>query len=82
MSILRTTYLEQLPDRDRWGNIDYADKPITVHIATSGWDAIHLMLEDESEQNAIEVNLTIEDALQLLAGLAEAIEGAQKGKKQ
>jgi hypothetical protein len=49
MSILRTSYLEHLPDRDRWGEIDYADKTIAVHIATSGWDAIHIMLEEDEE---------------------------------
>lgn len=79
MSILRSTYLEELPDRDRWGHIDKPDNIIAVHIATTGWDHIHLMLEQNEGENELEVNLTIEEALQLLAGLAEAIRGAQRG---
>ena len=79
MSVLRSSYLEELPERDRWGNIDNPDNIMMVHIATTGWEHIHLMLEQNEGENELEVNLTIEAALQLLAGLAEAIRGAQKG---
>lgn len=82
MSILRSTYLEELPDLDRWGNIDDANKMIALHVATSGWDVIHLQLEENEGENAIEVNLTIEDALKLHAGLVEAIIGAVKGVRK
>ena len=82
MSVLRSTYYEELPDRDRWGNIDKLDKILTIHIATTGWDHVHIQLEENEGENAIEVNLTIEDALTILAGLAEAIRGAQKAPKK
>ncbi len=81
MSILSSTYLEELPDRDRWGDITN-DDTIAVHVAVSGHDIIYLMLEENLDGNSIEVNMTIEDALQLLAGLAQAIEGAQKGRRK
>lgn len=79
MSVLRSTYLQEMPDRDRWGNIDNPDNIIAVHIATTGWEHVHIMLEQNEGENEIEVNLTIEAALEILAGLAEAIRGAQKG---
>ncbi|CAB4142458.1 hypothetical protein UFOVP433_12 [uncultured Caudovirales phage] len=82
MSVLRSTYLEVLPDRDRWGHIDKPDNTLAVHIATTGWEHIHISLEENDGENFIEVNLTIEDALQLLAGLAEAIRGAMPGAKR
>lgn len=81
MSILRSTYLEELPDRDRWGTIE-DQRDIALHVAVSGWDVIHLQLEENDGTNAIEVNLTVEDALKVHAGLTEAIIGAMKGRKK
>lgn len=80
MSVLRSTYLEEFPDRDRWGNIDHASRTISVHVATTGWDHIHIQLEEvDSQSYAIEVNLTIVEALQVAASIVEAIQGAIKG---
>ena len=80
MSILSSTYLEDLPDRDRWGNIETEDT-ISVHVAVSGYDIIHLMLEEGQGRNSIEVNMTIDDALELHAQMAKAIGQAMRRRR-
>ncbi len=80
MSILSSTYLEDLPDRDRWGNITN-DDTIAVHVAVSGYDIIHLMLEEGQGRNSIEVNMSIDDALELHAQMAKAIGQAMRRRR-
>ena len=80
MSILSSTYLEDLPDRDRWGNIETEDT-ISVHVAVSGYDIIHLMLEEGEGRNSIEVNMTIDDALERHAQMAKAIGQAMRRRR-
>ncbi len=77
MSILSSTYLEILPDLDRWGHEENPDNTIEVHIATTGWHNVHLALQ--SDKQDLEINMTIESALQIVAGLSAAIVGAMKG---
>jgi hypothetical protein len=80
MSILRSTYLELLPERDRWGDIDKPDNTIAIHIAATGWHHIHISLEENEGENSLEVNMTIEDAHEIIAGLVAAISDAMKGR--
>lgn len=76
MSILRSTYLETLPEYDRWGDEEPTCKTIDVHIATTGWHNVHLALQQGEVD--IEVNMTVHDAIEILAGLSAAIVGALK----
>ena len=78
MSVLQSTYYEDVPDLDRYGNVDYADVVITVHIAATFYEHIHICLMRQNEE--VEVNLTIENAEAILAGLNKAIESAKKGR--
>ena len=77
MSLLRSTYLETLPDRDRLGRPDVYDNIVEVHVAATGWDHVHIALQ--SGNDGVEVNLTIENALQIVAGLSAAVALAMKG---
>lgn len=81
MSVLSSVYYEELPNRDRWGTIQN-DDTVAVHVAVSGWDVVHLALEvGHSEHfDAVEVNLSIEDALELHAKMAKAIGEAMRGR--
>jgi hypothetical protein len=76
MSILRSTYLETLPEYDRWGDEEPTCNTIDVHIATTGWHNVHLALQQGEVD--IEVNMTVHDAIEILAGLSAAIVGALK----
>ena len=81
MSVLRSTYLEEFPDRDRWGHAIHETRTVSVHVATTGWDHIHIQLEEvnDDQSHAVEVNMTIVEALQVAAAIVEAIQGAMKG---
>ena len=76
MSVLSSTYLEDIPDRDRYGIPD-TDHPVALHIACSFVEHIHISLEQR--EHFLEVTLTIKEARQALAGLEKAIEDAEKG---
>ena len=74
MSVLRSTYYsETLPDLDRYGTIISLDY-MEVHVARSYYEHVHISIGDE------EINLTIEDAEAILAGLQAAIASAIKGR--
>jgi hypothetical protein len=75
MSLLRSTYLETLPEYDRWGDEEPTCNSIEVHIATTGWHNVHLALQQG--ELGIEVNMTIHDAIEILRGLSAAIVQAQ-----
>ena len=79
MSVLRSTYYEELANLDRYGENKEGMPPMQVHIAASFWEHVHMSLES-CEQEMVEVNMTIEDAEAILAGLAKAIQWAKKGK--
>lgn len=79
MSVLRSTYFEELPNLDRYGKNEEGQPPMQVHIAASFWEHVHMSLES-CEQEIVEVNMTIEDAKAVLAGLSKAIESAEKGR--
>lgn len=80
MSILNSIYLDQLPDRDRWGRIEN-DDTIAVHVAVSGYHIVHLSLEEGDGRNIIEVNMTAADALELQMTLSKAISEALRGEE-
>jgi hypothetical protein len=75
MSLLRSTYLETLPDRDRLGRPDVYDNTVEVHVAATGWDHVHIALQSGNDE--VEVNLTIHDAIEILRALSAAIVKAQ-----
>jgi hypothetical protein len=77
MSLLSTTYLEDLPNLDRYGSLD-DDAPIQVHVANCYYEIIHIGFDNPD--NSFEVNMTIENAEAILAGLAKAIQWAKKGR--
>jgi hypothetical protein len=77
MSLLRSTYLEILPDRDRLGRPDVYDNTVEVHVAATGWHHVHIALQSGNDE--VEVNLTIENALQIVAALSAAVALAMKG---
>lgn len=77
MSVLFSTYLEAIPDRNRYGIID-TEHPIEVHIASAFYENIHISLEQIIEtSHFVEVNLTIEEAEAILHALQLAIAGAK-----
>ncbi len=81
MSILRSTYYEYHPDRDRWGSIpEDDDEPVALHIAATGWDHIHLAIEREDA--GLEINITIDDAFSVIVAILEAIQDASRGIKK
>jgi hypothetical protein len=71
MSILRSTYLETLPEYNRWGDEEPSCESIDVHIATTGWHNVHLALQQGEVD--IEVNMTVHNAIEILRGLSAAI---------
>jgi hypothetical protein len=79
MSVLQSTYYKELDNLDRYGKNEEGQPPMQVHIATSFWEHVHMSLES-SEQEMVEINMTIEDAKGVLAGLSKAIESAEKGR--
>ena len=79
MSVLQSTYIKELQDLDRYGKNPEGKPPIQVHVAASCWEHVHMSLES-CEQEMVEINMTIEDAKAVLAGLSEAIESAEKGR--
>lgn len=74
MSVLQSTFYEELPDLDRYGELEGTHTTITVHVAASFWEHVHISIGDE------EVNLTIENAEEILKGLQAAINSAIKGR--
>jgi hypothetical protein len=81
MSILRSTYYEYHPDRDRWGSIpENDDQPMSLHIAATGWDHIHLAIERNDDGD--EINITIDEAFSVIIALFEAIQDASRGIKK
>lgn len=78
MSVLSSTLMGEIPDRDRYG-VEDGEHPITLHIARAFIELVHISLEQGD--NYLEVNLTVEEARRVLGGLAEAIEGATRGYK-
>ena len=78
MSVLRSTYYEDVPELDRYGKPDpLVDFQQTVHIAIALNGYVHIHLEDIN--SGCEINVSIEDAEQILQGLQKAIDGAKKG---
>ena len=78
MSVLQSTYYENVPDLDRHGSLDYSDVQLIVHVAATSYEHVHICLERLDQE--VEVNLTIENAEAILAGLSKAIESAKKGR--
>lgn len=78
MSVLQSTYYENLPDLDRYGSLDYSDVQVTVHVAATNYEHVHICIERLDRE--VEVNLTIENAEEILVGLSKAIESAKKGR--
>ena len=79
MSVLQSTYYEELPNLDRYGDNEEGQPPMQVHIAASYYEHVHVSLES-SEQEMVEINMTIEDAEAVLNGLSKAIKSAKKGR--
>jgi hypothetical protein len=79
MSVLQSTYYEELPNLDRYGDNEEGQPPMQVHIAASYYEHVHVSLES-SEQEMVEINMTIEDAEAVLNGLSKAIASAKKGR--
>ena len=82
MSVLSSTYFGEVPDRDRYGMIT-GDQTIEIHVARSFIEHVHIGLRttDQDDPNSLtyaEVNLTIEEAEKVLAGLVEAIASASR----
>lgn len=74
MSVLQSTYYrDNLPDLDRYGTITSLDY-MEVHVAASYYEHVHISIGDE------ELNLSIEDAKDILVGLKAAIDSAIKGR--
>ena len=78
MSVLQSTFYEDVPDLDRYGSLDYSDVQVTVHVAATFYEHVHICLGRLDQE--VEVNLTIENAEAILAGLSKAIESAKKGR--
>jgi hypothetical protein len=81
MSVLSSTYLEAIPDRNRYGVID-TEHPIEVHIASAFFENVHISLEQTIKTSFfVEVNLTIEEAEAIAHALQLAIAGAKRGRE-
>ncbi len=78
MSVLSSTYYEDLPDLDRYGKQD-DDRVLTLHVAACYFEHIHISLDTWSAYN--EANITIETAEALVEGLQAAIASARKGRE-
>lgn len=76
MSVLSSAYYEELPDRDRYGNLEQPAKTVEVHVAVIPNKHVHISIGDA------EVNLTIKDAEDILAGLKAAIGYARKRRNR
>ena len=79
MSVLGSTYHEEIEDRDRYGEHE-SDYRVTLHVGTSFFEHIHLSIDTHDAYN--EVTLTVEEALKVHAGLTEAIIQAMKGREK
>lgn len=79
MSVLSSTYYEDLPDLDRYGNHEN-DQTVNVHVANTFWEHIHIAIEDY-EHNYVEANMTIENAKLIIEALQQAIVSAELGRK-
>lgn len=76
MTILNSTYYDEIPDRDRYGDPN-EDSVICLHVATSIVpNIIHLSLEQGSQY--IELNLTPHHTTDIIIGLLEALIAAGK----
>ena len=85
MSVLQSTYYEELLELDRYGNPEEPARMAIVHVAATFYEHVHISLEtiDDTDLNSIvyaEINLTIENAEAILAGLKAAIGSARKGR--
>ena len=83
MSVLKSTYHEELLELDRYGNPEEPARKAIVHVAASFFEHVHISLEtiDDTDPNSIvyaEINLTIENAEAILAGLEKAIAAARE----
>ena len=78
MSVLASTYYEDIPDLDRYGKPD-EDRTITVHVAACFYEHIHISLDTWAAY--AEANVTIETAEALVEGLQAAIASARKGRE-
>ena len=74
MSVLQSTYYEELPDLDRYGELEATATTIKIHVAATFIEHVHISVGDA------EVNLTIENAEAILIGLQIAIRSAIKGR--
>ncbi len=74
MSVLQSTYYENLPDLDRYGNLEQSATTVTVHVAATSWKNVHIAIGNA------EVNLTIKNAEAIYAALSVAIGSAIKGR--
>ena len=77
MSVISSTYYEALPNLDRYGNLD-DEEQIHVHVGSTFYEHVHLSIE--SYDQITEVNMSIENAMAIVAGLTEAIESGKKGR--
>ena len=78
MSVLSSTYHEELEDLNRYGKLE-SDYRVTLHVAASFFEHIHLSINTHDAYN--EINMTIETAEAVVAGLLEAIASARKGRE-
>lgn len=78
MSVLASTYYEEVPELDRYGNPDQ-DHIMTIHVAACFYEHIHISLDTWAAYN--EANLTIETAEAIVVGLQAAIASARKGRE-
>ena len=74
MSVLQSTYYKELPNLDRYGDLEESATTVEVHVAATFWEHVHISIGDA------EVNLTIENAEAILAGLEAAMRSAIKGR--
>ena len=74
MSVLQSTYYEELLDLDRYGELEGTATTIKIHVAATFIEHVHISIGDA------EVNLTIENAQAILVGLQNAINSAIKGR--
>jgi S-adenosylmethionine:tRNA-ribosyltransferase-isomerase (queuine synthetase) len=77
MSVLSSTYYEDITDLDRYGE-GKSDYRVTLHVAASFYEHVHVSIDTHDAYS--EVNMTIETAEAMLAGLEAAIESARKGR--
>lgn len=78
MSVLSSTYYEDLPDLDRYGKQD-KDRVLTLHVAACYLEHIHISLDTWAAY--AEANVTIETAEAIVEGLQAAIASARKGRE-